>query len=271
MRCNKVTLSKLIIVCLTLALSCAAGLAVSARAETTIYVPLVTANRSKVGIAPGGYQVGDLDRLGASWSYRWNNEVYSDTIEWVDMIWGERYMSVPIRSNIILGFNEPDRTGQADLDPLTAAQLWRQIETRYPGKMLISPSPSQTDSDWLWRMVDDYTALYGDKPRFDGIAVHYYRWSNDMPQVSDYLAQRRADEIAHGYTVPLWLTEVGACGASEVDTFRDMAAFVETAPWVERAAWYKLRADQWDTTTCSTMIDERGGLTPLGELYRGIQ
>lgn len=268
MRCNKVTLSKLIIVCLTLALSCAAGLAVSARAEMTIYVPLVTANRNKVGIAPGGYVTGDLELLNAAWSYRWNNEIYGDRVEWVDMIWGERYMSVSIRSNIILGFNEPDRTGQANIDPLTAAQLWREIEMRYPGKRLISPAPSQTDPGWLWRMVDDYTALYGEKPRFDGVAVHYYRWSESMSTASEYLQQRRADELAHGYDAPLWLTEVGACGADEVATLRDVMQAANELGYLARAAWYKLRADQWDTATCSTMIDERGALTPLGRAYQ---
>lgn len=267
MRCNKVTLSKLIIVCLTLALSCAAGLAVSARAETMIYVPLVTVHRSKIGIAPGGYVTGDLELLNAAWSYRWNNEIYGDLVEWVDMICGERYMDVPIRSNTILGFNEPDRTGQANLDPLTAAQLWRQIEIRYPGKRLISPAPSQTDPGWLWRMVDEYTTLYGEKPRFDGVAVHYYRWSDDMPQVSDYLQQRRTDELAHGYTAPLWLTEVGACGVDEVAMLRNVVQAANELDYLARAAWYKLRADQWDTATCSTMIDERGALTPLGNAY----
>lgn len=260
---------KAVIIAMTLALSCTAGLAVaSAETATTIYMPLVTATRSKIGIAPGGYVTGDLELLNAAWSYRWNNEVFSDTIDWVDMIWGARYMNVPVHSNIILGFNEPDRPDQANLDPLAAAQLWRQIETRYPDKRLISPAP--VDAAWLWRMVDEYMALYGAQPRFDGIAVHYYRDSDDAPQVSAYLQQRRADAIAHGYTVPLWLTEVGACGADEVETFRDMAAFVEATDWIERAAWYKLRADYWDQRECSTMINQRGGLTPLGVEYREV-
>lgn len=263
---------KAVIVFATLALSCAAGLAVaSAETETTIYMPLVTATRSKIGIAPGGYVTGDLELLNTAWSYRWNNEVYGDRVEWIDMIWGARYMDVPIHSNIILGFNEPDRPDQANLDPLTAAQLWRQIELRYPDKRLISPAPSQADPGWLWRMTDDYAALYGTRPRFDGVAVHYYRNSDDAPQVSDYLTQRRADEIAHGYTATLWLTEVGACGVDEAETFRDMAAFVEVTDWVERAAWYKLRSDYWDQRPCSTLIDDSGELTPLGELYKGMQ
>lgn len=260
---------KTVIVCLTLVLSCAAGLAVaSAETATTVYMPLVTATRSKIGIAPGGYVTGDLELLNAAWSYRWNNEIYSDTIEWVDMIWGARYMDVPIRSNIILGFNEPDRPDQANLDPLAAAQLWRQIEMRYPYKRLISPAPSQADPGWLWCMADEYTALYGVQPRFDGIAVHYYRDSDDAPQVSDYLSQRRADAIAHGYAVPLWLTEVGACGASEVATLQDVIRAANEFDYLERAAWYKLRADYWDQRECSTMIDERGELTALGVEYR---
>lgn len=268
---------KALIVIAVITLSVLAGLLVAARPvsgafTSPLYIPLmVSGPRSKIGIAPGGYITGDLQLLNAAWSYRWNNEVYSDTVEWVDMIWGARYMDVPIRSGVILGFNEPDLFSQANLDPMTAAQLWRQIELRYPDKRLISPAPSQFDPDWLWQMVDEYKALYHMRPRFDGVAVHYYRFSDDMPLVSEYVGSVYYVALVYGYDVPLWLTEIGACGANEAETFRDMVDFVESTPWIERAAWYKLRADGYDPETCSTLIGADGALTEIGKLYREIQ
>lgn len=259
---------KAVIIAMTLALSCTAGLTVSTRAET-IYIPLMATHRSKIGIAPGGYQPGDLDRLQAAWTYRWNNQWYTDTIPaWVDMLWSDRYLYMPIRSDVILGFNEPDRADQANMTPEQGAIAWRLILTLYPTRTLISPAPSQLHPEWLWQMVDEYQRLYYERPRFDGIAVHYYA-GPDTPTFAQWMQARRTDEQLHGYDVPLWVTETGACGIDEVEAFREMAAFVEATDWIERAAWYKLRADYYDTRVCSTMIDERGELTPLGEMYRG--
>lgn len=254
-----------------LLLSMAAGL-LTARADSAYrsYLPLIAPpQRSKLGVAPGGYQAGDLDRLGAAWAYRWNNEWFSDTTPiWVDMIWGERYMDVPIKSDIILGFNEPDLVGQANMTPMQGAVAWHWIEMTYPSKTLISPAPSQLHTDWLWQMVTEYESLYGTRPRFDGIALHYYRWSESMPLVSDYVRQFRADELAHGYDVPIWLTETGACGVDEVATLRDVAQAANEDNYLVRAAWYKLRADQWDSSSCSILIDANGNLTPVGQVYR---
>lgn len=253
-----------------LLLSMAAGL-LTARADSAYrsYLPLIAPpQRSKLGIAPGGYQPGDLDRLGAAWAYRWNNEWFTDTAPiWVDMIWGERYMDVPIKSDVILGFNEPDLSGQADMTPTLAAQLWREIETRYPDKLLISPAPSQLRTDWLWQMVDEYQRLYGTRPRFDGVAVHYYRYSESMPLASEYVRQFRATEVLHGWDVPLWLTEVGACGVDEVAMLRDVAQAASEYDYLARAAWYKLRSDVYDPSSCSVLISDDNQLTALGEMY----
>lgn len=261
-----------IIACALLLSGLLGWLTARAAATYTVHLPLIfPPPRSKLGIAPGGYMAGDLDRMQAAWAYRWNNEIFTDTAPlWVDMIWGEHYMNIPIKSDTILGFNEPDLIGQADMTPTLAAQLWREIETRYPDKLLISPAPSQLHTDWLWAMVSEYESLYGTRPRFDGLAVHYYRWSESMPLASEYLQQRRADELAHGYTVPLWVTEVGACGVDEVATLRDVAQAANELDYLARAAWYKLRADEWDAATCSTLIGADGSLTPAGIEYREV-
>lgn len=264
---SKVTLSKLIVVCLTLVLSGAAGLAI-ARAETTaIYLPLMMSNRNKIGIAPGGYQYGDFALTRPSWTYRWNNEVYSETqqlgIEQVDMLWNERYFYMPIRSNTILGFNEPDLPGQANMTPLEGAIGWRWIETAYPTKTLVSPAPSQLHPDWLWQMVSEYEALYGMRPRFDAIAWHIYPDSFEMFKA--YLEAQHQAMLAHGYNVAMWVTEFGYCGDPAFMT--QAIQYIKATPWIDKAAWYKIAVDQLDTGACNTLLNSDRTLTPLGNAY----
>ncbi len=183
------------------------------------------------------------------------------------MIWSQGELTANIKSNVVMGFNEPDLAGQSNMSPVIAAVLWKTIEKWYPDRILISPAPSQINPDWLWKMVEAYHELYGGSPRFDGIAIHYYRWNYNMPTLMDYLSRRRADEIAHGYNAPIWITEFGACGINEVDEFRRDATYIETTDWIEKAAWYKLRPDSYDLATCSSLLDQYGNLTPLGEVY----
>lgn len=257
---------KAVIVIATLALSLIAGLAIGRGAQAyKVYIPMTSSYLSKIGIAPGGYQAGDLDRLRAAWSYRWRGDWFSDTTPvWVDMIWSDKYLDAPIKSDTILGFNEPDLAGQADMTPEQGAIAWRWIEEHYPDKQLISPAPSQLHPDWLWEMIDRYKSAFGTLPRFDGIALHYY--GIDAQAAMDLITARGADALAHGYNVPLWLTEIGTCGPDEVEYFQSMAAWIESTDWIARAAWYKLRADQYDPSPCSTLLDD-AGLTPLGRAF----
>lgn len=233
-----------------------------------LYVPLFinTPHHSKIGVAPGGYLQGDLAFVGAAWAYTWDNKNPLPDAEQIDMISGADYLTVALRSSVVLGFNEPDLAG---MSPEQGAALWRQVEALHPDKCLVSPAPSQFDPGWLWRMVDAYRALYHQRPQFCGVAVHYYRLDDDMPLVSDYVQSIRAVEQAHGYDAPIWLTEIGACWADEIATLDDMVTFANDTEWVARAAWYKLRPDWWDVSQCSSLLDDNG-LTALGVEYRRL-
>lgn len=260
------------VIVLALLLSLLAGLFVSLRPAKGeelyhAYLPFVMSRKSKIGIAPGGYFTGSLELLSAPWSYRWNNEWYPDRTEWIDMIRDRQHLDVPIRSGTILGFNEIDRAGQADLSSVETAKLWHEIEARYPDKELVSPACSQFNPGCIWEMVAEYEFLYGSRPRFDGIAVHYYKWDESMLSAQAYLEWFRSEEFSHGYTVPLWLTETGACGVDEEKYFYEMAEFVEATNWLKRAAWYKIGPDAYDTGLCSSLIAPTGELTPVGRGY----
>ena len=49
------------------------------------------------------------------------------------MIWGwsgpgQQFPSLPSSATTVLGFNEPNHPGQADLDPETAAWAWLELQ-----------------------------------------------------------------------------------------------------------------------------------------------
>jgi hypothetical protein len=247
-----------------------------------IYLPLVIRPLhpiGKYGLAPGGYDCGDFTDLPPQWFFFWFNQAHCgnklDDPQFVDMIWGREYMNTPIHSNIILGFNEPNYCGQANLSPLEAAQLWRQIEEKYPDKYLVSPSPGQdlgsetcytgpAGPAWLWAMVDEYQKLYGRLPRFDAIGVHYY-WVND--NFEPYLTGLHNKSIQHGYDKPIWVTEFGTCGTDEVQWLTNALKFIDSTPWITHVGWYKIRPMAYDPATCSSLLNSDRSLTALGQVY----
>ncbi len=151
-----------------------------------------------------------------------------------------------------------------NLTPRQGALAWHELETRYPTATLISPAPSQLHPEWLWAMNDEYVALYGAQPRFDGIATHYY--GQDAQAALNWLRARREEAVSHGYAVPIWLTEVGTCGPDEVEFMHDVFQFAIEMPWIDRVGWYKIRPTGYDPAACSALLDG-DTLTQVGEEF----
>ncbi|MFH1634882.1 MAG: glycosyl hydrolase [Chloroflexota bacterium] len=182
----------------------------------------------------------------------------------------------------LMGFNEPNvREPYGSLiPPAEAAVAWRAIEQKADGIKLLSPAPSQLDPGWLWRMVSEYEQRYGHKPRFDAIGVHCYCYLRNPPdpqEIKDHLLRVRREALAHGYDVPLWLTEfAGACNlpnpqSGNEQVVRELLPWLEATPWIGRYSWfmsYISGTDPWapGMGSCS-LTDSSGDLTGLGELY----
>lgn len=177
-------------------------------------------------------------------------------------------------SGWLMGFNEPNLSWQGNVTPTLAAELWRQIETQAEGIKLVSPAPSQHNPDWLWDMVDEYRARYGQSPRFDAIAWHIYH--NDPTAMKNFLIDRRNEAIAEEYNVPIWVTEYGgycwesATGNEEIMTV--VTPWFDSTPWIDRYAWFANRiytAPSNDYSSCSLVNVTTGVLNPLGVIYAG--
>jgi hypothetical protein len=254
------------------------------------YLPIVMANHRLLNPQKGIFMIyppcSDISMLATSWYF--NCSVRPDPIcpapdqRFVPMIHNAGNMSeLPEAianaqaSGWLMGFNEPNLSWQGNVTTTLAAELWRQIEAQAEGIKLVSPAPSQHDPDWLWRMVDEYRARYGESPRFDAIAWHIYH--SDPTAMKDFLIARRNEAIAEGYNVPIWVTEyAGYCWESNTGNYKimtEVTPWLDSTPWIGRYAWFANRIYGTEApvsyASCSLVNVTTGTLNPLGIIYAG--
>jgi hypothetical protein len=227
-------------------------------------LPAVAANAKK-GVSVWAFRgVGKaMARSGASWYYTWaptQAGIASPArVHFVPMIWGGGSVTtanlrlVRREGPYLLGFNEPDNSGQSNLTVRQALQLWpRLIAT---GMKLGSPAVA-TDAaapgGWLDRFMRGAAARHY---RVSFITVHWYGqdFATDaaVGQLRSYL-----QAIHARYRLPIWLTEFALIRFGASASFpspRQQAAFVTAAaamlerlPFVQRYAWFALPATPGD-------------------------
>lgn len=253
-----------------------------ATATYRYYFPLVFSAESPVSKKGVGLTYGvcdDMKTLRATWYYSWRPRSYSCAETFYPMIWG-RFDEVPDvdNSDYLLGFNEPDRSNQANITPTDAARLWRQIELRYPDRRLVSPAPSQTNLNWLVQFRDAYIAAYDRPPRLDALAAHCY--SADAEPCIALLGWYKHSAMGWGIG-EIWLTEfavVAQPSRAFNDTaieIRELLTWLENEKMVTRYAWFasRVRGDEsccrapssWETTSLTDILTNR--LSPYGRIY----
>jgi hypothetical protein len=220
------------------------------------------------------------------------------------MIWGKsdanKLLSgtIPLGGNsqYILGFNEPDLTGQANLTPQEAADLWYQIEAwvnqNHPGKKLVAPAPTYYGREWLTQFYNAFVSKYGRPPRLDALAAHCYayppsQWTECQTVIQWFETKVVAWNIPGG----IWVTEYGfpadsctgtSCNwTSAVTALNSFTDWLQTKPYVQRYAWFanRILGDEvwWGNPAYTTRLVQcpdhpnvnctPGQLTPLGTAY----
>jgi hypothetical protein len=266
----------------------------------TIYLPivLVPTPRKGVGVVASP-ACADLQSLRASWYFNWGPTPDStcspaDAAKFVPRISnaaGMASLDVAVAnaqaSGWLIGFNEPNLPWQGNMSPAQGAVLWRQIElTALPaGVKLVSPAPNPWPPgspgdpyghQWLWAMVDEYQALYGQKPYFDALGWHTYGYN--ATEIINFLTARRSEALSRGYDVPFWVLEyAGNCLGSMSGNQTVMAAvtpWFNATPWIDRYAWFANRLTGSEPNAinhqnCSLVNPYTGALTPLGQVYQG--
>ena len=176
------------------------------------------------------------------------------------MIWGAASVNAATlsqakaASNILLGFNEPDMSGQSNMTVAQALSLWPQLMAT--GMTLGSPAVADdtaTPGGWLDQFMSG-AAARGYRVNF--ITVHWYgadfTTGPAVQQLQSYL-----QAIYDRYHRPIWLTEFALANFGSATpsypTESQQAAFLTAATtmlehlsYVQRYAWFGLGSPATD-------------------------
>lgn len=198
-----------------------------------------------------------LQRSGAGWYYTWSTTHSGISGPgFVPMIWGSGSTDATTLAQAkqagpyLLGFNEPDMGGQANMTVDQALSLWPKLMST--GKILGSPAVAyggDTAGGWLDRFM---SGARSKGYRVDFIALHWYGGDfttpNAVAQLKSYL-----QAVYNRYHKPIWLTEfalIDFSNGTRFPTDQQQSAFVTSATkmldglsYLQRYAWFGLPAD----------------------------
>ncbi len=226
-----------------------------------------------------------LNAIGAQWYYNWTLKPeygYTGSVPFVPMFWGASSVTTDnitaikaSKYEVVLGFNEPNRSDQANMTVARALELWpRLMET---GKRLGSPAmagdPSVSGS-WLEQFMQ------GAKDRgyrVDFITMHPYLDATNPAGAVDKL-KAMIDRTYAKYRLPIWITEYGPiaiAGWSQAATWEQSAEYarrsvtmLNSLTMVERYAWFALPPDYRAEYPTNMLSNNDGSLTSVGNAYR---
>jgi RNA polymerase sigma factor (sigma-70 family) len=229
----------------------------------------------------------DLAASGASWYYDWGATSSGisapASASFVPMIWGASDVTaatldqVKSEGDVLLGFNEPDQSGQANMTVAQALSLWPQLMAT--GMTLGSPAVSYdaaTPGGWLDQFM---TGARARGYRVNFITVHWYGGDFStgpaVQQLESYL-----QAIYDRYHLPIWITEFALTGyAGATPTFpteAQQAAFLTAAtamldglPYVQRYAWFALPVSAGSGTT--GLFNEGPVATEVGRAFEAAR
>src|SRR5574343_224524 len=237
-----------------------------------VYLPVVDSVPNKLGVAG----CGPCGALGCAWCYSWSPWPGAPVgVERVPMIRDATNVNVTQlggNSAWLMGFNEPDLAGQANLSPERAAELWRELERKWPDRKLVAPAPSHLHPEWLVQWWVAYEERYGQPPRVDALALHCYLSADNCIRLAQEYAglaevwgirEGWVTEFAFTPVVPNWEQQV-----SEFVTYLEQSPFwTHYAPFVSRETCDN---EFWDCATAGdpSLFDRFGQLTEVGRAYQ---
>jgi RNA polymerase sigma factor (sigma-70 family) len=222
---------------------------------------VITAKASKkkgIGVWKFDGLTAALGDVGAGWYYNWavsNNDVPGPAdVEFVPMIWGKDNVTdstlkqAKSEGDELLGFNEPDMGGQANMSVEDALAAWPKLQAT--GMRLGSPAVAHggdTAGGWLDRFM---SGAKSKGYRVDFITLHWYGSDFSAAAVNQFLGY--VDAVHKRYGKPVWITEFGLMNFSgspkypspsqEVAFIKGATKGLESRAYVERYAWFGLPA-----------------------------
>jgi hypothetical protein len=222
-------------------------------------VPAKESKKKGVGVWKFDGSAAALADVGAGWYYDWgpnDNDVPGPSgVEFVPMIWGKANLTDATLADAkkesdgsLLGFNEPDMSGQANMTVEEALAAWPKLQAT--GLRLGSPSVAyggDTAGGWLDRFMKgaDQKGY-----RVDFITLHWYGSDFSAAAVNQFLGY--VDAVHKRYGKPIWVTEFGLMnfsGTPKYPTQAQLVTFIngttkgmESRSWLDRYAWFGLPA-----------------------------
>jgi hypothetical protein len=222
--------------------------------------------------------------LKAHWMYSWGRELREEipeNVEYIPMFWDKGTVTEENLNKIkqlitegkvkyVLGFNEPDGAAQANMTVDEAIALWPQLESL--GVPLGSPATVSPNNPWMIEFMQKAEAL---GLRVDFVTVHSY----GGPNVLNFINKMK--ETYNAFKRPIWITEFAVAdwnatspannihsAQTVINFMRELLPVLDDIDYIHRYAWFDGvgRAP----LASSALFDEDGVITPLGELYAGI-
>jgi hypothetical protein len=168
----------------------------------------------------------------------------------------------------VLGFNEPDNTGQSNIPVATAISLWPAYHQ--PNVLLGSPATqaNTTGQAWFTTFMNAVNADTTGTLRVDFIAAHWYGWNAGSCDANGANLESYIKWLeAIPGNRPIWLTEWGCLNLSNPTEavvqafFTGAVAMFKKHPRLVRYAWY-----QW--TTNNELVDSTDALTSIGIAFQ---
>ncbi|KAI0692652.1 glycosyl hydrolase catalytic core-domain-containing protein [Cytidiella melzeri] len=188
-------------------------------------------------------------------------------LNFAPMLWGsgskvsefEAQVTGSGNGKFILGFNEPDYSGQSNLSPSDAAGLWKSTiqPKKSQGYELIGPAPTGSTDGVTW-MANFIAACDGCD--IDALAIHVYETD---PQVAINFVTNYHNQFGK----PVWITEIACqnfgggaqCTEDNIWTFwTTIMEWASATSWVEKIAPF-------------SMLEDMGNVNPLNQGLKGGQ
>ncbi|MCQ8239312.1 glycosyl hydrolase [Rhizosaccharibacter radicis] len=255
------------------------------------------AKSAKRGVAYDFTDPADVQALspGVSWYYDWaglpEKPITADVLikagmDFYPMLWNGSFDPNQVTTlllqnpfvHYLLVLNEPNLTGQANMTPQQAAQLWPTFEaiSARTGVKIVGPQMTWGTMAnygdpvaWLDAFYAAYESDHGGRaPQIDYLGFHWY----------DYGLAGQLDRLKK-YGKPFWVTEFANWHSqkdgAQIDTLakqeaqmKDMVATLEGRADVFRYAWFTGR---WSPDPHFTsLLGASGKLTALGQYYLSL-
>jgi len=240
-------------------------------ATKTTVVPTTTAKTTSAVAAPTspassskkrGIGYNDASLLapfgnGISWAYNWGDHNFGSTpagVEILPMLWkanvndpaglatwkANAAAAIANGATALMGYNEPDLAGQANMDPKTAAVLWKTYMEPFAGQVkLISPAVTNGNGmdstgrfyglDWLLQFKSYCTGC-----TIHAYALHWYETATNTGYFENHFTN--ATKVLNGNIWPTEFYPTTGDDAGKAAFFNTVGKWLESQSFVERYA-----------------------------------